>query len=143
MRPTLRLAALVAALALAHLPARAHHSPSMFDQGRDLTLEGVITRFEWTNPHVYIHVEMENEHRQSVVWVVEAQSPRVMNLFGWSPTSLVPGDRVTVAANPLRSGATRTALGRAVVRQDGTTLRISWQPQEIREALRAEPPGGR
>jgi hypothetical protein len=115
----------------------------MFDQGRDLTLEGVITRVEWAHPHVYIHIEAENERRQSVVWVVEAQSPRVMSLFGWSPTSLVPGDRVTIAANPPRSGATGTALGRSVVRQDGTTLRISWQQQEIREALRAEPPGRR
>jgi hypothetical protein len=143
MRSNLTLAAVVAALALADLSARAHHSPSMFDQGRDLTLEGVIRRVEWANPHVYIHLEVENERRESAVWVVEAQSPRVMGLFGWVPTSLVEGDRVTVAVNPPRNGGTRTVLGRSVIRQDGTILRIPWQPREIREVLRAESPGRR
>ena len=103
-----------------------------------LTLEGVVTRVEWTNPHVYIHVDVDNERGASFSWVVEAQSPRVMSLFGWSPTSRVRGDRVTIAANPLRNRAARMALGRSVVRQDGSVLRIPWRPHEIREALRTE-----
>jgi hypothetical protein len=144
MRRTLKLAVLVGLLVHGVAPARAHHSPSLFDQGRDLTLEGVIVKVDWANPHVYIHIEVKNERDDAAVWVIEAQSPRVMSLFGWSSTSLVVGDRVTVAASPLRDGDRRlVVLGRSVVTQDRTILRIPWQQGEIREALRSESSGPR
>jgi hypothetical protein len=117
--------------------ARAHHSPSTFDQGRDLTMKAVVTRIVWANPHVNIHVDVEDERGKLERWVIEAQSPRVMELFGWTHTSLENGSRVTLLVNPPRNGR-RTALGRSVVRHDGMSLRIPWEPQEIREALRAE-----
>lgn len=103
-------------------------------------MKAVVTRIVWANPHVNIHVEVEDERGQFERWVIEAQSPRVMELFGWTRTSLENGDRVTLLVNPPRNG-TRTALGRSVVRRDGVTLRIPWEPQEIRDALRAESRG--
>ena len=120
-------------------PATAHHSPALFDQGRDLTLQGVVTRFEWANPHVYLYVETKDNVGPRLVWIIDAQSPRVMSLFGWSPGSLAAGDRVTVATNPARNGDGTRALGRSVVRPDGTVLKIPWAPGEVREALRTEP----
>ena len=137
MRSHLKLPVFLAVLAIADASAGGHHSPSMFDQGRDLTLKAVVTRIAWANPHVNIHVEAQDEKGTSAAWVVEAQSPRVMELFGWTRTSLAAGDRVTLLVNPPRNG-TRSALGRSVVRPDGMTLRIPWQPEEIRDALRAE-----
>ena len=127
------LLALVAAEARS---ASAHHSPSMFDQQRDLTLRGVVTRIDWVNPHVSIHVEVRDTRGEPALWAVEAQSPRVMALFGWTPASLTRGDRVVISAHPLREGDSKAALGREVTKADGTTLRIPWQPAEIRDALR-------
>lgn len=132
----MRMVLLIAGLAVVGLSAEPHHSPSLFDQERDLQLEGVITRVEWTNPHVYIHIEVETEPGRLVEWMIEAQSPRVMSLFGWFPASLMRGDHVVVAAHPRRDSKTRMALGRSVVRRNSTTLRIPWQQQEIRDALR-------
>jgi hypothetical protein len=129
---------LTAVLAVAHVSAGAHHSPSRFDQGRELTLTGVVARVEWTNPHVSLHVTVEHSGGETAVWAIEAQSPRVMTLFGWTPRSLARGDRVRIAAHPSRDGNTLTALGRAVTTKSGAVLHIPWQPEEIRAALRAE-----
>jgi hypothetical protein len=101
----------------------------------------VVTRIEWAYPHVYIHVQTENNVGKPVVWVIEGQSPRIMSLFGWSQGSLAAGDRVTVAANPTRNQNRTMALGRSVLKQDGTVLQISWQADVIRDALRAQRPG--
>src|SRR5688572_7080590 len=130
----------IAVLLLIGSHAEAHHSPARFDQQRDVTVEGVIRTFEWVNPHVYFHVAVRSDAGEDVVWVVEAQSPRVMSMFGWSGTSLRPGEFVTIAAHPLRAEGEPVALGRAVQKADGTTLKISWQPDEIREAIRREQP---
>jgi hypothetical protein len=130
----------MAVLLLVGSHAEAHHSPARFDQQRDVTIEGVIRNFEWANPHVYFHVAVRTDAGEDVVWVVEAQSPRVMSMFGWSGTSLRPGEFVTIAAHPLRAEGEPVALGRAVQKADGTTFKISWQPDEIREAIRREQP---
>jgi hypothetical protein len=132
------VSAWLAVFTVVRLSGEPHHSPVLFDQGRELTLEGSVTRMEWTNPHVSIHLEVIDRRERPVAWIIEAQSPRVMSLFGWSAASVRRGDRVRIAAHPPRHPAARTALGRSIVRQDGTSLRIPWQPEEIREALRSE-----
>ena len=104
----------------------AHHSPLDFDRSRRFMLHGTVAAVEWENPHVSIPVEVEHDAGSRAVWVIEAQSPRVMSLFGWSPTSLVRGDRVVVAAHPSRREHDTRVLGLAVTRPDGRELRIVW-----------------
>ena len=118
--------------------AVAHHSPAAFDQQRDIVLEGIVRTFEWVNPHVYLHVAVRSQSGEEI-WTIEAQSLRVMSMFGWSPDSLEPGENVTVEGHPLRSADGPVALGRLVRKADGATLKISWQRDEIREALRQQP----
>ena len=129
------LAAAAATLALASTSA-AHHSPAVFDLRIEVTLTGVITAYQFRNPHLFIHLEVEDGTELGGEWEVEAQSPRIMTLYGWSPKSLAPGDRVVVVANPPQQRGKRLALGRSVLKSDGTTLRIPWDRREIREALR-------
>jgi hypothetical protein len=129
------LAAAVAALALASTAA-AHHSPSVFDLRKEVTLTGVITAFQFRNPHLFFHVEVTDGSDLEGEWEVEAQSPRIMTLYGWSANSLARGERVIVVANPPQQRNKRLALGRSVLKTDGTTLRIPWERQEIRKALR-------
>src|SRR5688572_695715 len=138
MRRALRsVAALMMALALASAAA-AHHSPSLFDQRTEVTLTGVITTFQFRNPHVFFHLQVAGGPDLEGEWEIEAQSPRVMTLFGWSSTSLARGDRVVVVVNPPRERGKKLALGRSVQKSDGTTRRISWEREEIRKALREE-----
>ena len=128
-----------ATLLLLTANAAGHHSPATFDQQRDIVLEGRVRSFEWANPHVYLRVVVRGEKGEEVLWAIEAQSPRVMSMFGWSPASLEPGETVIVEGHPARSADEPIALGRAVRKEDGTTLEISWQPDEIREAIRQNP----
>ena len=131
------VAAAVVALALASTSA-AHHSPAGFDLRKEVTLTGVVTAFQFRNPHLFIHVEVTDGSDLAGEWEVEAQSPRVMTLFGWSAKSLAPGDRVVVVANPPQQRNKKLALGRSVLKSDGTTLPIPWDRDEIRKALRDE-----
>ena len=131
---------LVAALACASTSA-AHHSPSLVDLRTEVTLTGVITTLQWRNPHVYFHLQVADD--PEVDWEIEAQSPRIMSLFGWSSASLAPRDRVVVVVNHPRERGKKLALGRSVLKSDGTTLRIPWEQEEIRKALRDEGASGR
>ena len=97
--PFCSVAAAVAALALAST-ATAHHSPAVFDLRKEVTLTGVITAFRFRNPHLFFHLEVTDGTNLEGEWEVEAQSPRIMTLYGWSAASLARGDRVVVLANP-------------------------------------------
>ena len=61
-----------------------------------------------------------------------------MTVYGWSAKSLALGDRVVVVAHPPQQRGKRLALGRSVLKSDGTTLPIPWERTEIRKALRDE-----
>jgi hypothetical protein len=136
------IATLVAALAFASTSA-AHHSPSLANLRTEVTLTGVVTTFQWRNPHVFFHLQVTGDSALEREWEIEAQSPRIMSLFGWSSTSLAPRDRVVVVVNPPRQRGKNLALGRTVLKSDGTTLRIPWEREEIRKALREDEASGR
>lgn len=91
-------------LALAALPAGAHHSFAMFDLEKDVTLQGVVKEFQWTNPHSWIQLMVTDAEGRQVEWSLEGGSPGVLSRGGWKRTSLQPGDKVTVVIYPLRDG---------------------------------------
>ena len=138
MGRVLRFVAAAAVTLLLTSTPSAHHSPAVFDVRTEMTLTGVITAYQFRNPHLFIHVEVADGSDLEGEWEVEAQSPRIMTLYGWSSTSLRPGDRVVVVANPPQQRGKRLALGRSIQKSDGTTLRIPWNRGEIPKALREE-----
>jgi hypothetical protein len=109
---------------LAAVPATAHHSLAPYDLEREITIRGQVTRLQWTNPHVYIYLETEDDSGAVVEWAIEGPVPGRMSKQGWSSSALSPGDRVTVVANPPRSAGRRTAYGQSVLKRDGTVLNI-------------------
>ena len=119
----LALAAIAAVTAVqAPTPARAHHSGSMFDPTKSVTLQGEVRAFNWTNPHVNVEVMAEPEAgKPAQLWTLEASSPGVMGRSGWTKRSLNPGDRVTVTFSPLRDGGLGGSL-RRVQLPDGKVL---------------------
>ena len=106
------------------LPALAHHSFAMFDQTRQVSLKGTVIEFQWTNPHAFIHLEVPAGDPLAGVWDIELNSPNNLKRQGWKSTSLKPGDKVTLVANPLRDVTKKGGLFITVTLADGTMLGI-------------------
>jgi hypothetical protein len=90
--------------AIASAPALAHHSFAMFDRNRQVTLEGSVKAFQWTNPHVFIQIMVKNEQGVEEEWSVEGASPNMLFRRSWTHESFKPGDRVVLTVNPLKDG---------------------------------------
>ena len=109
------------ALALtAGLPV-AHHSFAMFDPEKTITVSGVVKEFEWTNPHVWLHVVAPDPSGKPVEWSFEMQATAQASSGGWRPDTVKPGDKVMVEFHPLRDGSRGGELLAAVV-PDGRRL---------------------
>jgi hypothetical protein len=82
----------------------AHHSGSMFDYTKSITLNGTVVELRWVNPHVSLSVNgTTHEGEEPALWVLEMTSPgNLMRVSGWSRSSVKPGDRVEVVLSPLR-----------------------------------------
>lgn len=95
-------AALVVSGTLASAAA-AHHSFSMFNGQAYRTVNGVVSKFEWTNPHTFLEVQVPTRNGQTR-YLFESSSPSLLKQQGWKRTSIRPGDRVMVGYYPLRDG---------------------------------------
>lgn len=114
LAPILALAALAA-------PGFAHHSFAMFDMKKEVTAQGVVTDFRWTNPHSWMHLDVTGKDGAKVNWSLEMTSPNNLVLSGWRRSSLKPGDKVTVTYHPLLNGKPGGALVQVVL-PDSKTL---------------------
>src|ERR1041385_2930769 len=85
-------------------PLLAHHSFAMFDAVNRITLEGTVTKFEWTNPHAYIELDVADPSGGVKHYTIECASPNVLTRVGWKFNELKTGDRVTLLVNPLKNG---------------------------------------
>jgi Family of unknown function (DUF6152) len=111
----------VAAITLTGPMAVAHHSFAMFDQAKEVTLQGTVKEFQWTNPHSFIELAAMNADGSVDIWSVELNSPNNLKRQGWKSDSLQTGDKVTLVLNPLRDGR-KGGLFISVTRPDGLVL---------------------
>jgi hypothetical protein len=116
MRATLCTVLLVGAI-----PVLAHHSFTMFDMTKKITVTGTVTTFEWTNPHCYIEIDVADEGGAVKHWSVEMGSPSILQASGWKFRSLKKGDKATLVINPLKTGQAGGFLGTATL-PDGRVL---------------------
>ena len=86
-------------------PAAAHHSFAMFDSAKALSMAGIVKEYEWTNPHVWIHIMAPDAQGAPREWSFEMQSVQQDAAAGWRPDSVKPGDRVTIEFHPLKDGS--------------------------------------
>lgn len=107
-----RASATAAAVLAAHVcaPASGHHSTSAFDTETELAVEGVLIRYEWANPHVYLWLEERTEAGETTVWEVEGSPPAFLARQGLTEDALPVGARVTINGHPSRDAARRAML---------------------------------
>ncbi len=118
----IQLGVIVALLMLCLVvPAWAHHSFTMFDMTKRITVSGTVTSFEWTNPHAYIEIDTLDEAGAVKHWSVELGSPSILQQAGWKFSSLKKGDKTTLIINPLKTGQAGGFLFQATL-PDGRSL---------------------
>ena len=111
-----------AVMLLVEFPAYSHHAFSgEFDQSKPVTLEGVVTRIDWENPHVYFYLDVTEPNGTVVNWKCETRGPHGLERQGWKRDSLKPGDKVIVQGSLARNGS-HTADGRQVTLADGRKI---------------------
>jgi hypothetical protein len=103
----MNLRLLTAALALASLtaPAWAHHSfAAEYDPKKVVKLTGAITKVDWSNPHVYFYIDVEDEAGRVANWAFEMGAPSALKNSGWTRTTMKIGDVVTVEGSMAKDG---------------------------------------
>lgn len=94
----------IAAFALS-MPASAHHSFAMFDASRDVTVQGAVKEFEWTNPHSWLRVVVTDQKTgKPAMWAFELSSPARLTTMGMHADSVKVGDMVSVTFHPMKDG---------------------------------------
>jgi len=111
-RPAILLAA-CAGLILAAIPVLAHHSFAAEYTTKEITLTGVITKVEWTNPHIYFYIDVKDAAGGVQNWAVEGYPPNTLKRTGFTRDDLKIGDTITVTAYPAKDSPNRVA-GREV-----------------------------
>ena len=100
--------------------AVAHHSFAVFDHTRTLTIKGTVTKFQWTNPHAFLEVDIPQPDGTMKHFSIELTSINMMQRVGWRSNMIKAGDKVTAVVAPLLSGEP-VGLGLEVTMADGST----------------------
>jgi hypothetical protein len=116
-----RISVLAAFLAMASMPLPAHRAFSAeFDSSRPITLEGVVTRVDWENPHVYFYIDVKDTNGV-VNWKCETSGPNKLTRLGWNRDSMKMGNKVVVHGF-LAKHASSMVDGRQVTLADGRKI---------------------
>jgi hypothetical protein len=116
------VAGLVLIMAGAAVKLSAHHSfAAEFDANKPLTMKGTVTRMEWVNPHVWLHMDVKKPDGTVENWAFEAGTPNVLFRRGFTRQSLMPGTVVVIDGYQAKDGS-RRGNGRDITFEDGKRL---------------------
>ena len=101
-----RLILLLTALCCVFMTASmsAHHSTAMYDGQNPVTITGVVKKFDWTNPHAFVFLEVKNEKGNVVEWEVEMMSLNHLRGFGWNSKTVKAGDVISATGGAAKNG---------------------------------------
>jgi hypothetical protein len=87
-------------------PANAHHSAAVLYQlDKEVTVEGVVTRYTLGNPHARIYMMVKGEDGEEAEWMAEGGSRTVLLRKGFTGEEVKPGDVIKIVGNPSRDGS--------------------------------------
>ena len=123
MRVVLGVLAVAVAVAVATtIPLAAHHSwTADYDAKKPVTVQGVVTKIEWTNPHTHFYIEAKDEKGTVTLWNFEMASTLALERSGWSRKTLQVGDQVTITGFGGRA-VTGRAIAQTITTSDGKAL---------------------
>lgn len=117
-----RLGVLVAlgALLLAALPAFAHHSfAAEFDGSKEFVVKGVLTKVLWTNPHVYLFMDVTEPDGKVVEYSFQSGPPSMLHRVGVGKEDFKVGDTITMTAAPAKDGTKTLGWMKMIKYSDG------------------------
>ena len=117
----LRAAFVVLLVTLSAGWAAAHHSFAVFDHTQSLTVNGTVSKFQWTNPHGFLELDCKLQDGSLKHYTIELTSINMLSRAGWTSRSITAGDRVKAIVAPLLSGEPGGLL-LEVALSDGKTL---------------------
>jgi Family of unknown function (DUF6152) len=120
-RAVMRLVMVVPLALLTGQPALAHHSFAMYDSSREVNLDGVVREFQWTSPHAWIQVLVQDSSGGNKEWSIECGAPGMLARTGWNSHMLKAGDKVSLVVHPLRTGGPSASLVKVIL-ADGKIL---------------------
>src|SRR5208282_5250719 len=86
--------------------AFAHHSfGAEYDSAKPITLSGVVTKIDWSNPHVYIYIDVKSANSQVTNWALEGHPPNTLRRTGWTRAALKENDTITVTGWMSKDGS--------------------------------------
>jgi len=113
--------AVLVVLLLVSVQLSAHHGTASYDTSKNITVKGAVTDFQFVNPHVLVFLDAKDEKGNAQKWQGELTSPNHLARNGWTRSSLKPGDEVTLAGFPAKSGVTSLWITKVLL-ADGTSL---------------------
>jgi hypothetical protein len=102
--------------------AFAHHSFAAFDMTKEVRISGTVAEVQYTNPHVWLFVDVAGAKGSMESWAIEAGGPNILLRAGWKANSVKVGDKVEVTIHPMRDGKRGGSLV-SIVLPDGKTIR--------------------
>ena len=117
--------ALGCVLSLVSLSSMAHHSGSMFEEKKTITLTGVIKEFQYTNPHSWLIIDVTGDDGKVTSWGFEAEGPSTLLRAGIKKSDFKPGTTITMTARPMRDGRPAGYWVSAVRESDGKVFNPS------------------
>jgi uncharacterized protein DUF6152 len=86
-------------------PVFAHHSFAAFDITAQKTITGTVHKVDWTNPHIWLWIDVPNDKGSADTYGFEGMSPNFLARRGWTRTTLKVGDKITVNFRPMKDGS--------------------------------------
>jgi hypothetical protein len=122
MKINLKSKLILASAMLVAGSVQAHHSlVGEFDTSKDIEVRGAITKLEWTNPHIWIYLDVTAANGSVEKWQCEMGSPNQLIRQGWKKEDLPIGTVIRAAANPAREGE-HICSTRKITLDDGTPV---------------------
>jgi hypothetical protein len=111
-------------------PTLAHHANSAYDRERTISVTGVVTRWQFINPHAGIFLNVTDEQGNVAEWAGEFQSIQdLYRSYGWNKDTFKPGDKITIYGNPDRREGHTSMWTSLVVMPDGTEVDVRNAPE--------------
>jgi uncharacterized protein DUF6152 len=114
-----KIVLLLSIAVIAPVAVLAHHSATMFESEKTITVEGVVKQFQFTNPHSWLLVDVKDKNGKVTTWGFEAEGPSTLQRAGIRPSDFAAGTKLKITGHPMKDGSPAAIWVDAVRVTDG------------------------